>query len=84
LFCCLPSGFYLTALELHAELTECGRSLPLLHQFFSNPSNLREEAGGRRLSGGGEEGASPSFRRETPVRSLLPSAASFPNDIRFV
>jgi len=32
--------------------------------------------------GGGEEGASPSFRRDTPVRSLLPSAASFPNDIR--
>ena len=72
--CSCIIGFYLTALELHAELAECGRSLPLLHQFFSTPSNL--------VGGMAEEAASPSFRRDTPVRSLPPSAASFPNDIR--
>jgi hypothetical protein len=74
IFPLFPVGFYLTALELHGELAECGRSLPLLHQFFSSPSNL--------MLGGEDAAPSPSIRRDTPVRNLAPSAASFPHDIR--
>ncbi|XP_064641709.1 RAB11-binding protein RELCH homolog [Lineus longissimus] len=36
----LAEHFILTALELHTELTETGRELPRLRDFFSNPANF--------------------------------------------
>lgn len=40
--CLLKNNFYLTALELHTELSENGRELPRLRDFFSNPSNFEQ------------------------------------------
>ena len=36
----LEDGFFLTALELHAELLEAGRELASLRDYFSNPGNF--------------------------------------------
>lgn len=36
----LDEKLYLTALELHAELCEVGKELPVLREFFSNPNNF--------------------------------------------
>jgi hypothetical protein len=38
----LKHNFILTALELHTELSECGRELPRLRDFFSNPANFEQ------------------------------------------
>ena len=39
----LRENFYLTALELHLELTELGAELPRLRNFFSNPGNFERQ-----------------------------------------
>lgn len=36
----LNEKLLLTALELHAELCEAGKELPILKEFFSNPNNF--------------------------------------------
>ena len=36
----LEDGFILTALELHTELLECGKEIPSLKDYFSNPGNF--------------------------------------------
>ena len=36
----LEDGFVLTALELHTELLECGKEVPSLRDYFSNPGNF--------------------------------------------
>ena len=36
----LEQRFLLSALELHLELTEAGKELPRLRNFFSNPGNF--------------------------------------------
>ena len=37
----LEDGLILTALELHTELLECcGRDVPSLREYFSNPGNF--------------------------------------------
>lgn len=36
----LSENFLLTALEFYAELVECGKELPKLKDFFSNPRNF--------------------------------------------
>ncbi|KAG5317288.1 K1468 protein, partial [Pseudoatta argentina] len=36
----LHEKLFLTALELHAELCEAGKELPVLKEFFSNPNNF--------------------------------------------
>nr|XP_033790886.1 RAB11-binding protein RELCH isoform X3 [Geotrypetes seraphini] len=36
----LRDQYLLTALELHTELQECGRELPRLRDYFSNPGNF--------------------------------------------
>lgn len=36
----LEDGFFLTALELHAELLESGKELSSLRDYFSNPGNF--------------------------------------------
>lgn len=36
----LSERLLLTALELHAELCEADRELPVLRDFFSNPNNF--------------------------------------------
>ncbi|KAG5321501.1 K1468 protein, partial [Acromyrmex heyeri] len=36
----LNEKLFLTALELHAELCEAGKELPVLKEFFSNPNNF--------------------------------------------
>lgn len=36
----LNEKLFLTALELHAELCEAGKELPVLREFFSNPNNF--------------------------------------------
>lgn len=36
----LNEKLLLTALELHAELCEAGKELPILREFFSNPNNF--------------------------------------------
>ncbi|XP_018359092.1 PREDICTED: lisH domain and HEAT repeat-containing protein KIAA1468 homolog isoform X1 [Trachymyrmex cornetzi] len=36
----LNEKLFLTALELHAELCEAGKELPILKEFFSNPNNF--------------------------------------------
>ncbi|RVE47884.1 hypothetical protein evm_007515 [Chilo suppressalis] len=38
----LKDHYFLTALELHTELVECGRELPQLREFFSNPGNFEQ------------------------------------------
>ncbi len=38
----LREGLFLTALELHAELTEEGRPVPALHAFFKDTANFPE------------------------------------------
>lgn len=40
----IKSRLLLTALELHTELIENGRELPVLRDFFSNPGNFENEA----------------------------------------
>ncbi|XP_046842771.1 RAB11-binding protein RELCH homolog [Xenia sp. Carnegie-2017] len=40
----IKSRLLLTALELHTELLENGRELPLLRDFFSNPGNFQFES----------------------------------------
>lgn len=40
----------LTALELHTELTEAGRQLSPLRDFFSNPGNFEKQTGEQTLS----------------------------------
>ena len=40
----LRDGFLLTALELHCELTESGKELPKLKEFFSNPVNFEQNS----------------------------------------
>ncbi|KAF7407686.1 hypothetical protein HZH66_002223 [Vespula vulgaris] len=39
----LNEKFLLTALELHAELCEAGRELPILKEYFSNPCNFENQ-----------------------------------------
>ena len=36
----LKESLLLTALELHTELTESGREIPRLRDYFSNPGNF--------------------------------------------
>ena len=36
----LEDGFFLTALELHAELLESGKDVSSLRDYFSNPGNF--------------------------------------------
>ncbi|GFV50542.1 RAB11-binding protein RELCH homolog [Trichonephila clavipes] len=38
----LKHNFILTALELHTELVESGRELPVLRDYFSNPGNFEK------------------------------------------
>lgn len=38
----IKSRLLLTALELHTELIENGRELPVLRDFFSNPGNFEK------------------------------------------
>lgn len=38
----LRDHYFLTALELHTELVECGKELPQLREFFSNPGNFEQ------------------------------------------
>ncbi|XP_011301250.1 lisH domain and HEAT repeat-containing protein KIAA1468-like [Fopius arisanus] len=40
----LSEKLLLTALELHAELCEAGRELPVLRDFFANPSNFESHS----------------------------------------
>lgn len=40
----LNEKLFLTALELHAELCEVGRELPILRDFFSNPNNFENSS----------------------------------------
>ncbi|XP_029446351.1 RAB11-binding protein RELCH isoform X7 [Rhinatrema bivittatum] len=51
----LRDQYLLTALELHTELQECGRELPRLRDYFSNPGNFERLQG----SGGTPPGAAP-------------------------
>lgn len=39
----LNEKFLLTALELHAELCEAGKELPILKDFFANPSHFENQ-----------------------------------------
>lgn len=39
----LKDRFLLTALELHSELVECGKDVPKLKEFFSNPGNFENQ-----------------------------------------
>ncbi|KAI1902114.1 hypothetical protein AGOR_G00041380 [Albula goreensis] len=41
----LRDQYILTALELHTELLECGRELPRLRDYFSNPGNFERQSG---------------------------------------
>lgn len=36
----LKDRLLLTALELHSETVECGKEIPKLKEFFSNPGNF--------------------------------------------
>lgn len=40
----LNEKFFLTALELHAELCEAGKELPILREFFANPNNFENSS----------------------------------------
>lgn len=40
----ISENFLLTALEFHAELTESGREISKLKDFFSNPANFENQA----------------------------------------
>lgn len=40
----LNEKLFLTALELHAELCETGKELPILKEFFSNPNNFENSS----------------------------------------
>lgn len=40
----LDDRLFLTALELHCELTEAGKELPKLKEFFSNPGNFEQNS----------------------------------------
>lgn len=40
----LNEKYLLTALELHAELCESGREVPILREFFSNPANFESSS----------------------------------------
>lgn len=40
----LNEKLLLTALELHAELCEAGKELPILREFFSNPNNFESSS----------------------------------------
>lgn len=44
-FTLLKQNFILTALEFHTELSETGRELPRLRDFFSNPANFEQQSG---------------------------------------
>lgn len=39
----LKDRLLLTALELHSELIECGKEIPRLKEFFSNPGNFEDQ-----------------------------------------
>lgn len=39
----LKDRFLLSALELHSELVECGKEIPKLKEFFSNPGNFENQ-----------------------------------------
>ncbi|XP_046659376.1 RAB11-binding protein RELCH homolog [Homalodisca vitripennis] len=39
----LKDRFLLTALEFHSELVECGKEIPKLKEFFSNPGNFENQ-----------------------------------------
>lgn len=39
----LRDRFLLTALEFHSELVECGKEIPKLKEFFSNPGNFENQ-----------------------------------------
>lgn len=40
----LTDRLLLTALELHCELTEAGKEIPKLKEFFSNPGNFEQNS----------------------------------------
>lgn len=40
----LDDRLLLTALELHCELTEAGKEIPKLKEFFSNPGNFEQNS----------------------------------------
>lgn len=40
----LTDRLLLTALELHCELTESGKEIPKLKEFFSNPGNFEQNS----------------------------------------
>ncbi|XP_030059094.1 RAB11-binding protein RELCH isoform X2 [Microcaecilia unicolor] len=56
----LRDQYLLTALELHTELQECGRELPRLRDYFSNPGNF-ERLQGCCGSGGTPPGTAPQI-----------------------
>lgn len=39
----LQDRLYLTALELHTELLDCGREISHLKNFFSDPNNFERQ-----------------------------------------
>lgn len=39
----ITENYLLTALEFHAELTESGKELPKLKEFFSNPGHFEHQ-----------------------------------------
>lgn len=43
----------LTALELHCELTEAGKEVPKLKEFFSNPGNFESQSARAEISPSG-------------------------------
>lgn len=46
----LNDRLLLTALELHCELTEVGKEIPKLKEFFSNPGNFEQQSARPELS----------------------------------
>lgn len=46
----LNDRLLLTALELHCELSEAGKEIPKLKEFFSNPGNFEQQSARPELS----------------------------------
>lgn len=46
----LNDRLLLTALELYCELTEAGKEIPKLKEFFSNPGNFEQQSARPELS----------------------------------
>lgn len=69
----LNSNMLLTALELHFELSESGREIPRLRQFFSNPTNFEKAL---RVPGATERRKQPNEpRRSQPGEDMTRSSS---------